>query len=100
MDNNLKIVVIIAISLTVGLGRTLIHVDRPLSLEMSYEALAHIWVGILLCLGFSRCHHWYDQDGHHQTLQDEERAERRAVAWFCLVTITALEVVKFFTDRR
>lgn len=68
---------LIVISVLVGLGRFLVP-GHNLSWAGTYEAVAHIWVGVLLVL----CWQWCKQ----------------AKGWtpvLCLAAITLLEVVMF-----
>ena len=59
-------------SVLVGLGRFTVP-GHGLSWPGTYEAFAHIWVGVLLCLGFV---------GNH-----------RKLAWVALVATSLLELM-------
>lgn len=67
--------VIIFLSAAVGIGRFFIP-GHALSLPGTYEAFAHIWVGVLLALSF-------------------QKKPNRVLAIASLLIITAIETVKF-----
>ncbi len=73
---------IIVISLLVAIGRFLIP-GHDLSWPGTYEAFAHIWVGLLIgmCIGSVRLGTW--------------RVAICQVPFWCLVSITVLETVMF-----
>ena len=64
------------ISVAVGVGRFLVP-GHGVSIAGTYEAFAHIWVGVLIALALRR--------------------DLRALALGALGAITAIETVKFFT---
>lgn len=70
----MKIALLVAVSALVGLGRFLIP-GHDLSWPGTYEAMAHIWVGVLLVFCF--------------------QAKFRVWAIISLAVITILEVVLF-----
>jgi hypothetical protein len=66
----------IIIGIIIGLARFLVH-GSPLSWEATYEAFAHIFVGLLLGAGL------FGRD--------------RRTPWVVLSLLTALETIKFLT---
>jgi hypothetical protein len=67
-------------SFIIGAGRYAIP-GHDLSLAGTYEAFAHIWVGVLITLGFVKT----------------PTVDVRVLSWVSLGVITALETFKFFT---
>jgi len=68
-------------SALVGWGRYMVP-GHSLSWAGTYEAFAHIWVGILITMGI---YEW-----------DRYPAHRCQIAWLSLFVITAIEVFLFF----
>jgi hypothetical protein len=67
---------IVLASLLVGAGRFAVP-GHSLTLAGSYEAFAHIWVGVLLCMCFTTEGEWW------------------MLALVSLILLSALEVVMF-----
>ena len=70
----LQVIIIVLASVAIAMGRFTVP-GHGLSWPGSYEAFAHIWVGILIAISFSRA--------------------LRVPTLICLVVITVLETVIF-----
>ena len=79
---------ILAVSLIIGVGRFFVP-GHDLSLAGTYEALAHIWVGVLLVL----CCQWRGPEA--MTAARERIWLYPSVAIGSLTVLTAIEVVMF-----
>jgi hypothetical protein len=72
-------------SLVVGFGRLFVP-GHELSLPGTYEAFAHIWVGILLAVGLIKVLDLAEEVKNNTFI---------TVTWLSLVAITAFEVYMF-----
>jgi hypothetical protein len=73
-----NIIIIILASLAVGIGRTMVP-GHGLSWPGTYEAFAHIWVGMLICSIFSK------------------DAGTKVAAIWCLGLLSVFELLMFFS---
>lgn len=74
----------------VSLGRFLVP-GHALTWAGSYEALAHIWVGVLVAVGLTPTPDGTDAFTAYDLFRN------RVAAWSCLTAATVLETVMFLT---
>lgn len=84
---NYNLIIVVLLSILVGFGRFLVP-GHDLSLAGSYEALAHIWVGVLITLAFfvPKTSYSYMYEGYLTSY----------AAMFFLGSLTILEAIMFF----
>lgn len=84
-------ILIVLASVAVAIGRFLIP-GHDLSWAGTYEAMAHIWVGVLLVFTCSEPYKMAFRNG-------EKISVNRFTAIICLASITVLEVVMFMLRK-